>query len=238
MKVPGFTAEASLGPTLGSYCGNVSVGSNLGEGYVGPSDLADFFGIGEKKSTAWAFIKALPGAVADTFASGEAYQSFAQGQQAAVHVLTFGLAGDPEARARQLELEGYKRPEPTVERVSRGIGTYVIGPATQMAVFSWGWGALRLPTYQFAWRPFSWRGWIVGLPGHAYWGAEGTWVHAVGDVFRELLTIEEVSAPSSSSWILSGVPILFPDAVVATGGTAYTCLTAAIMGFLKGWIPW
>ena len=245
MKIPGFTGEASLAPARGQYCA-VSFAVPTGEGSVAPAGFTDFFGIGEKESTGWAFLKALPGALADTFSSGEAYQSFAQGQHAAVQVLTFGAYGDPEGRARELEALGYQRPERRTERASRGVGTYVIGPAVQMALFSGLWARLGGPTMQVAWRSFGLRGLVrVGLPGHAYWGIEAgvavlpkaRWVHAVGDVFRALLTVEEVSGPSSSAWIMKGIPVLFPEAVVATGGTAYTCITAVVTGFLKGWIP-
>jgi hypothetical protein len=233
MSLPGFAADAALGPSHGQYrCATLAQ-----SGAVHQADLSDFFGLGGKKSTAWGFVAALPGAIWDTFSSGEAYQSYAQGQQAAVHVLTFGAFGDPEARARELAAQGYQRADATAEPVSRGLGTYVIGPAVQTALFSWAWAGLGRPTMNVAWYWFRGRAALrVMLPGHAFWGVGGRWVHAWGNVYREMLPVVEASGGAwRGSWTLTGIPVLFPTAVVETGGKAYTCVTAVFTGFLKGW---
>jgi hypothetical protein len=233
MSLPGFAAEAALAPSHGQYCCTLQAPS----GAVHQAGLVDFLGLGGRDSTGWSFIAALPGAIKDTFSSGEAYQSYAQGQQAAVHVLTFGKFGDPEARARELAAQGYQRPDATVERMSRATGTYVIGPAVQTALFSWAWAGLGRPTMNIAWNWFPSRAALrFGLPGHAFWGVGGRWVHAWGNIYREMLPVVEASGgPWRGSWTITGIPVLFPAAVVETGGKAYTCVTAVVTGFLKGW---
>lgn len=219
MNMPGFTAEDSLGPTIGIYCGSASFENCVSEASVAPTGLWDVVN----------FVKELPGAVAETFASGEAFQSFMQGMAGAAQTLSGGYLGDPEALAQELEALGYQRPEARVESFSVATGKYVIGPAIGAATFVRAWTYFGGPTYHVAFRgasqpPF----------GHFIYGAEGSWVHAMGPWFR--MTVSAARAPPASWIVFKDIPVLFPTAVTTTGGTAWTCVTAAISGFVRGWL--
>ncbi len=182
---------------------------------------------------AWEFIKELPGAVAETFASGEAYQSFAQGQHAAVQTMTFGYFGDPEARARQLALLGYKRPDRRVEWIDREVLGPIIGTTTSLAAGSALWVRVGGPTMQIA---FRWQQWSPPF-GHVIYGSGNTWAHAMGPWFG--MTVSRIAPRMLNSWwILEGIPVLSPQAVTATGGSAWLCITAAASAFVRGWRPW
>ncbi len=82
----------------------------------------------------WGVVRELPGAIAETFISGEAWQSFAQMSVGAVRNGSFGLISpDPQSVSQGWEALGYKPVEPGVADISRE----VIGPKV-------GWGLREL----------------------------------------------------------------------------------------------
>jgi hypothetical protein len=79
----------------------------------------------------WDVVCELPGAVAETFTSGEAWQSFAQMSVGAVRTASFGLISpDPQSVSQGWEALGYKPVEPGVADISRE----VIGPRVGWAL--------------------------------------------------------------------------------------------------------
>lgn len=77
-----------------------------------------------------------------------------------------------------------------------------------------------------------------GSPFHVAYGVNGTWLNATGDFFN--MTITDGTSYARLVQMYGGlqfsVPILYPDAVLETAGTAAsTCVTGACSAFLKGW---
>jgi RHS repeat-associated protein len=91
------------------------------------------------------------------------------------------------------------------------------------------WGAAGLPTMSVAVGE--------GVPFHVAYGVGDVWVNAVGSSFGNMTvsTVFASETAAGSYFTVTGVPILFPTAVTATGLPAWTCITAAGTAFLRGW---
>jgi len=74
---------------------------------------------------------------------------------------------------------------------------------------------------------------------HVKYGANGAWEHAAlgqGPSGLGSMTIFSSTAPTSGTTI-TGIPVLLPQAVIAgeEAGYAFSCVTAAVHAFLRGW---
>jgi len=79
-----------------------------------------------------------------------------------------------------------------------------------------------------------------GSPFHVAYGADGTWLNAVGSRFFQMRVSQYLASETATSAFLRfSVPVLNAAAVLATEGcSAWSCATAAASAFAKGWIPW
>lgn len=75
-----------------------------------------------------------------------------------------------------------------------------------------------------------------GLP-HVTYGSEGRRIHAIGDWFKmDVCELSPRLAHRLNPFArLTGIPVLRPDAVNATGGRALFCVSAAFRAFGRGW---
>lgn len=79
-----------------------------------------------------------------------------------------------------------------------------------------------------------------GDPFHVAYGVGNTWLNAVGNNFFDMTVSPYMATETaeSATFTLTGIPILNPDAVLATEGcSAWSCATAALSAVGKGWIP-
>lgn len=99
----------------------------------------------------------------------------------------------------------------------------------------WGWNALELPTMNVA----VGSGDLITSPIHVAYGVGDTWVNAVGTSLGDLTVSTYLADQTAASayFTVTGIPVLNAAAVTATGGTAWTCVTAAGSAFLRGWLP-
>jgi RHS repeat-associated protein len=78
-----------------------------------------------------------------------------------------------------------------------------------------------------------------GSPFHVIYGADGEFVHAAGEIGSQTIRgISSYALPGYEATAygqVTGIPVLFPQAVTATGGSATTCVTAAMRAFFAGW---
>jgi RHS repeat-associated protein len=93
------------------------------------------------------------------------------------------------------------------------------------------WGAAGLPTMSVAVGE--------GVPFHVAYGVGDTWVNAVGSSFGNMTVSSAFASETAagSFFTVTGIPVLNAAAVTATGGTAWTCVTAAGSAFLRAWLP-
>jgi len=97
------------------------------------------------------------------------------------------------------------------------------------------WGAAGLPTMNVA----VGAGDLSLSPIHVAYGTEGTWVNAVGSSLGNMTVSPYLASQTAANayFTVTGIPILNSAAVTATGGAAWTCVTAAGSAFLRGWVP-
>ena len=107
----------------------------------------------------------------------------------------------------------------------------VSGVAAVSAGAVGAWGAAGLPTMNVAVG--------AGEPFHVAYGVGGTWVNAVGSSLGNLTVSQAFAADTAASayFTVTGIPVVNSAAVVATGGAAWTCVTAAGSAFVRGWLP-
>jgi len=111
----------------------------------------------------------------------------------------------------------------------------VSGAATAIAGGAIAWEAAGLPTMNVA----VGSGELVTSPIHVAYGVGNTWVNAVGSSLGNL-TVSTWSAAETAQgayFTITGIPVLNAAAVTATGGAAWTCVTAAGSAFVRGWLP-
>jgi len=75
----------------------------------------------------------------------------------------------------------------------------------------------------------------TGEPGkfyHLQYGSNGIWQEALGRVGQ--MPIRTILASEVEGSMLTGIPILYPEAVM-TSGYAYNCFVAAFKAFSRGW---
>jgi len=65
---------------------------------------------------------------------------------------------------------------------------------------------------------------------HVQYGAGGAWQHAVGGL-GNMWTI----AGNGAGLQITGIPVMYPSAVMAGSGGAFCCSTAATHAFARGW---
>jgi hypothetical protein len=79
---------------------------------------------------------------------------------------------------------------------------------------------------------------------HVEYGVAGTWESAVlgtGTSGLGGMTIVNIASGQIGGAVITGIPVLLPEAVVvgtAAGGYAYSCVTAALRAFFRGWGGW
>jgi RHS repeat-associated protein len=107
----------------------------------------------------------------------------------------------------------------------------VSGAATAIAGGTIAWEAAGLPTMNVAVGQ--------GVPFHVAYGVGSTWVNAVGSSFGSMTVSTYLASDTAAGayFTVTGIPVLNSAAVVATGGAAWTCVTAAGSAFVRGWIP-
>jgi RHS repeat-associated protein len=107
----------------------------------------------------------------------------------------------------------------------------VSGAAALTAGAAGTWAAAGLPTMNVAVG--------AGEPFHVAYGVGGTWVNAVGSSLGNLTVSQAFAADTAASayFTVTGIPVVNSAAVVATGGAAWTCVTAAGSAFVRGWLP-
>jgi hypothetical protein len=77
-----------------------------------------------------------------------------------------------------------------------------------------------------------------GSPFHVAYDTEGAWLHATGEELGNLAVTSDGAAAYARaySWFRVSVPVLNPEAVLSTAGTAArSCVTAACSAFIAGW---
>jgi hypothetical protein len=95
------------------------------------------------------------------------------------------------------------------------------------------WSAAGLPTMNVA----VGAGDLSLSPIHVVYGVGDTWVNAVGSSLGNMTVsswgvADTLAAPY---FTVTGIPVLLPSAVTATGLPAWACVTAAGTAFLRGW---
>ncbi len=107
----------------------------------------------------------------------------------------------------------------------------VSGAAALTAGAAGTWAAAGLPTMNVAVG--------AGEPFHVAYGVGGTWVNVVGSSLGNLTVSQAFAADTAASayFTVTGIPVVNSAAVVATGGAAWTCVTAAGSAFARGWLP-
>ncbi len=113
-------------------------------------------------------------------------------------------------------------------------GALAVSGAADLGALGAGvWGAVGLPTMNVAVAP--------GQPYliHVAYGVGDTWVNAVGTSLGNLTVSPYLASQTAASayFTVTGIPVLNSAAVLATGGTAATCVTAAGSAFVRGWLP-
>ena len=76
-----------------------------------------------------------------------------------------------------------------------------------------------------------------GQPFHVAYGTGGNWVHAAGNTLGRLRVTSkgaEAYAAGEVWFTVTGIPVLYPGAVLTTGPAA-TCIGAACRAFGRGW---
>jgi hypothetical protein len=83
-----------------------------------------------------------------------------------------------------------------------------------------------------------------GAPFHVIYqaGSNTPWLHAMGSQFFRMrvttLTGERLTEFLATRYISAQLPILFPAAAGGLAGQrAYSCVTAAMHAFFRGWVP-
>jgi hypothetical protein len=110
----------------------------------------------------------------------------------------------------------------------------VSGAADVSALAVGVWGAAGLPTMNVA----VGSGDLSLSPIHAVYGVGNTWVNAVGGLGNMTVSSWGVADTLAAPYVtVTGIPILNSTAVTATGGAAWTCVTAAGSAFIRGWLP-
>lgn len=97
-----------------------------------------------------------------------------------------------------------------------------------VAAAVWTWNAMGGGTMDIAVK-------YTGEPGlyyHVQYGANGIWQEALGRVGQ--MPIRSVLASEVEGSLLTGIPVLYPEAVMGSG-YAYNCLVAALKAFGRGW---
>ena len=72
---------------------------------------------------------------------------------------------------------------------------------------------------------------------HVAYGVDGSWLHATGAFFDMTVGARGATGFAQEySWFQMSAPVLYPEAVMGTeGSAASSCLTAACSAFLSGW---
>jgi RHS repeat-associated protein len=114
-------------------------------------------------------------------------------------------------------------------------GPAVSAAAVSIAGAAGAWEAAGLPTMNVA----VGAGDLATSPIHVAYGVGDTWVNAVGANLGNLTVSQAFAAENAEGayFTITGIPIVNSAAVTATGGAAWTCVTAAGSAFLRAWLP-
>jgi len=140
---------------------------------------------------------------------------------------------------------------PVVHQANEGLweeaGLSESWAGTASNVFAWaGTGALYSAAAVWTWSVFGGGTMDIAVSKgttpwyiHIRYGANGVWEEALLGTGRFGLggmNIYTTLTPTSGA-VITGIPVLLPQAVLTAAGTgtAYSCLTAAVHAFLRGW---
>jgi len=163
----------------------------------------------------------------------DAAMAYSRGGQGVVNAFTGGLFSEKyglfyDKFNKQWKDLGYESNECNKDFKTCMTGGRVAEAALLAAGAVWGWQAAGGATMDIAVGP--------GTPFHVAYGSGGQWVHALGRIGAQQISSRFVQGFVAESWFqVTGIPIANSAATLATGGSATTCIGAAIRAFFHGW---